>query len=137
MKVFIDTNIILDVLQKRAVFQESSLAIMQMAINQEIDLFASPLSFATCFYVLRRELGKEETLQSLRYIKSFIEMTTMDNNQGSRALSSDMPDFEDMLQFESAIASGCDVLVTRNGKHFPKDRIPILTPTEFLNQYAE
>lgn len=136
MKIFIDTNIILDVLQNRTAFRESSMAIMQMAINKDINLFASPLSFATCFYILRRELGRDATLQSLRSIKSFIEMTTMDNSQVSRALSSDMPDFEDMLQFESAIASGCDVIVTGNGKHFPQEWIPILTPSEFLDQYT-
>ncbi len=46
-------------------------------------------------------------------------------------------DFEDMLQYESANAANCDVIITRNGKHFPQDNIQIMTPTEFLEQYTE
>ena len=46
-----------------------------------------------------------------------------------------MPDFEDMLQFESAYATGCDVIITRNKKHSPKDAIQVLEPEEFFDCY--
>lgn len=46
-----------------------------------------------------------------------------------------MPDFEDMLQFESAYAAGCDVIITRNKKHFPQDAIQVLEPEEFFDCY--
>ena len=105
MKVFVDTNIILDVLQERTEFLQDSLTVIQMGGDKCIDLFASPLTFATCHYILRKEFDKK-------------------------------PDFEDMLQYESATANNCDVIVTRNGKHFPKGITPILTPKEFLARYT-
>ena len=136
MKVFIDTNVIMDVLLKRTDFMQDSMDIMQMGIDSDIDLFASPLTFATCHYLLRKVVGKKNAVETLRSIKSFIELTDMDDTQGTNALFSEMPDFEDMLQFESAVANGCDVIVTRNGKHFPQNPIPVLTPAQFLSQYT-
>lgn len=137
MKVFIDTNIILDVLQERNEFLKDSLSVLQMGKDGSISLYASPLTFATCHYILQKNYDKMFAIQSLRTIKSFIEITTMDDEQCFRALYSDMPDFEDLLQFESATAYGCDSIVTRNGKHFPKEPLSILTPTEFMNLYTE
>ena len=62
----------------------------------------------------------------------------MDDVQVSNALNSDLPDFEDMLQYEAAVANGCDVIVTRDRKrHFPQDGIPILSPESFLEYYAK
>ena len=135
MKVFIDTNIILDILLERPEFVQPAMDILQMGIDKEIELFATPLTFATCYYLLRKEIGKKDAQVALQAIKSFVEMTSMDDKQGTRALFSEMPDFEDMLQYESALANRCNVIVTRNGKHFPLDSLPILTPTQFLSEY--
>ena len=61
----------------------------------------------------------------------------MDNQQYENALNSEMPDFEDMLQYEAAIASGCEVIVTRDKKrHFPAYGIPILSPEKFLESFV-
>ena len=55
----------------------------------------------------------------------------------SGALNSNMPDFEDMLQYEAALAEGCEVIVTRDvNRHFPTDIIPILAPIAFLDKFA-
>lgn len=60
----------------------------------------------------------------------------MDDIQVTDALSSNMPDFEDMLQYEAAVAAKCDVIVTRDKKrHFPNNGVPILSPEAFLNNY--
>lgn len=63
----------------------------------------------------------------------------MDDEQVSDALGSGMPDFEDMLQYEAALASKCDVIVTRDKKrHFPQDgRIPVMSPETFLNDFFQ
>ena len=54
----------------------------------------------------------------------------------SEALGSDMPDFEDMLQYKAAVSAKCDVIITRDKKrHFPSNGIPILSPEDFLNEF--
>ena len=71
----------------------------------------------------------------MQLISNYIELTTMDAAQCHHALFSQMPDFEDMLQFESAYAAGCDLIITRNKKHFPQDAIQLLEPAEFFDCY--
>ena len=136
MKVFIDTNVILDMLLDRTEFVRAATDIFQMGIEKSIELYATPLTFATCHYILRKEVGKEKAQEALCAIKAIVTTAYMDDTQLTNALHGNMPDFEDMLQYESAIANACDIIVTRNGKHFPKDRIPIMTPSQFLSQYT-
>ena len=126
----------MDVLLERTEFMQDSLDVLQMGIDKAVELLATPLTFANCYYLLRKEIGKENTLKALQSLKSFTELTYMDDEQVTNALFSDMPDFEDMLQYESAIANRCDMIITRNVKHFPQDSLPVLTPTQFLTLYT-
>ena len=76
--------------------------------------------------------------RGLRFIKSHLVIAMMDDAQCERALNSDMPDFEDMLQYEAAEAAGCEVIVTRDRKrHFPSTGIPVMSPEQFLYSLAE
>lgn len=102
MKVFIDTNILIDFIARREQFYQTAANLINLGIKGDIKLYATPLSYAT---------------------------------QCNNALFAAMPDFEDMLQFESAYAAGCDVIITRNKKHFPQDAIQLLEPEEFFNCY--
>ena len=99
-------------------------------------MYATPLTFANCVYTARKNVGYEKAVNGLKTLKSYVKTATMDDVQVNEALYSDMPDFEDMLQYKSAIASRCDVIVTRDKKrHFPQDGIPVLSPEDFLNDY--
>lgn len=49
-----------------------------------------------------------------------------------KGLNSDFSDFEDAVQYFSALQSGCTVIITRNGKDFRKSTIPIMTADEYL-----
>ncbi|MBQ3829102.1 MAG: PIN domain-containing protein [Aeriscardovia sp.] len=136
MKIFLDTNILLDIFLERGDFLEDALSILQLGIDKNVELSASPLTFATCHYILQKERNKREATEILRALKPFVTMTTMDEAQGCKALYSNMPDFEDMLQLESAFAANCDMIITRNKKHFPKEPVTVLTPSEFWEFYG-
>ena len=131
-KVFVDTNVLLDVMEQREGFYIESSEIMQLGYDKKILIYTTSLSFANCYYILRKVIGKEKAMETLRFFKTFITIAPMDNPLCEQALSAIAPDFEDMLQYEAAIASKCDVLVTRDQKHFPKDSIPVLSPHEFI-----
>ena len=90
------------------------------------------LSYATCAFISKKVLGYDGAIKALQIIDQYVYVANMDGKQCSDALFSTMPDFEDMLQFEAAYAAGCDVIVTRNKKHFPQDVIPILSPDELF-----
>jgi len=134
MKVFLDTNILIDVLARREGFFEAACNVINLGIMGEIALCTTSMAFATTVFVTRKVLGYTNAITALKSLEDYIAIVPMDALQCHDALHSSMPDFEDMLQYEAAKASGCDTLVTRNKKHFPKDGIPVLTPTEFLCQ---
>lgn len=137
MKVFLDTNILLDIIEGREKFLIPALNIFNLGMNGDIEMFTTSLTFANCMYVAKKNVGHAKAVEGLRFLKKYVRIATMDDRQCVRALNSDMPDFEDMLQYEAALAEGCDVIVTRDAnRHFPTDIIPILNPEEFLNKYA-
>lgn len=134
MKVFIDTNILIDFIAKREEFFVHAANIINLGIKGDLQLYATPLSFATCVFVGRKVLGYDGVIKAMQVLERFIEVTEMNAVQCHNALFSSMPDFEDMLQFESARQAGCDVIVTRNKKHFPSNGFSVLTPAELFSQ---
>lgn len=137
MKVFLDTNILLDIIEAREPFMMPALNVFDLGVRGSIEMYASSLTFANCMYVARKHVGYEKVLEGLKFIKRYVRIAAMDDNQCQRALNSKMPDFEDMLQFEAACAAGCEVIVTRDtNRHFPINQIPVLSPEQFLNTYV-
>jgi predicted nucleic acid-binding protein len=136
MRVFLDTNILLDIIEARQKFLLASSNVFDLGIKRRIELFATPLTFANCVYAARKNVGYENAIRGLKALKVYVKTTAMDDNQVTDALCSDMPDFEDMLQYKSAEAAGCDVIITRDKKrHFPQEGLPVLSPEAFLNEY--
>lgn len=131
-KVFIDTNIILDVMAQREPFNVAANAVLKLGIEEKILLCATPLTFANCVYILKRSYKHPDPVSVLKAYKQYIVALPMTNEQCDRALNSGQSDFEDMLQYESALEAHCEYLVTRNQKHFPKDTMPIVTAEELL-----
>lgn len=110
-KVFLDTNIILDVMTQRKPFNVPANTIMKMGIEGKIRLCATPLTFANCTYILRSSYKLANSINIIKAYKQYIYALTMDDEQCCNALNSDMPDFEDMLQYQAAIAAECDYLL--------------------------
>lgn len=136
MRVFLDTNILLDIIEGRQKFLLASSNVFDLGVRGVIQMFSTPLTFANCVYTARKNVGYEQAVNGLRCLKSYVRTAVMDDDQVTDALCSDLPDFEDMLQYEAAIAAKCDVIVTRDKKrHFPNDGLPVLSPEVFLNEF--
>lgn len=138
IKVFIDTNILIDVLLGRKNFLLQSSNIFQLADNEEIELYATALSFVNALYVSRKELGKDLALQKLKDFHDILRTAPMDDGELDKALLMGDKDFEDNLQYCSAVSAGCEVIVTRNIKDFPADdKIRVMLPGDFLDSLVE
>ena len=136
MRVFLDTNILLDIIEGRQLFLLASSNVFDLGIRGLIEMFATPLTFANCVYTARKNVGYEQAVKGLKSLKSYVKTAVMDDAQVTDALNSGMPDFEDMLQYEAALAAKCDVIVTRDKKrHFPIGGLSVLSPEVFLNTY--
>ena len=133
MKLFWDTNVMLDFLGERTPFYISAAKIATLADKREVKVIASALSYATISYFLTKYEGIEKTKDKLRKFKVISEICELDELIIEKGLNSDFSDFEDSLQYFSALRTECDIIITRNGKDFKKSQIPVMTPDEFLH----
>lgn len=133
MKVFLDTNILMDFVEKR-VNREYAETIIELGKAGIIQLFASYLSYANMGYILRHRT-QEERYRMIRNVRKITTVLPCDDSQLDKALITPVKDYEDMLQYQCALAAGCDVIITNNKRDFYGFcQLPFLTSEEFLLQ---
>ena len=134
MNVFLDTNILLEIVLARKE-QADCQQILQAGIDEEINISASFLTFANMAYILQRnKIPRTQVYQIMRTMESKITVLPMDDNQLRMALRHEVKDFEDMLQYQNAIAGQCDCIVTINTGDFSEfSNLPIYSPAELLD----
>ena len=130
-RIFLDTNIIIDYLSKRIPFGEAAKQIFTISPRNN-QLCISALSFTTIYYVLRKHFDHPNLLQMLSDLQQIVEVLPTDDAIISLAIHSDFKDFEDAVQYYTALAANVSVIVTRNPKDFVHSTIPVYAPTEFL-----
>ncbi len=132
-RVFIDTNVMLDLLGERPPFYEPIAKIATLAEKERLTLVVSPISFATVNYFLSKFENPKIAREKLRKFKILCEICAIDEQTIEKALNSSIKDFEDALQYFGATESECEIIITRNGKDFKKSLLPIMTAKEFLS----
>jgi len=132
-RLLIDTNIVIDLLSKREKFYDEAAALFSRADKKELVLTITSLTFANTNYILTKLKSAKEAREILRKFKVLVELLNLDDKVTELALSDEsFPDFEDGLQYYSAIENQIDVIITRNKKDFKNSKIPILSTKEFL-----
>ena len=132
MRLLIDGNIILDVLQNREPHVTDSAKVWKLCETDQMEGYVSGLTFSNLVYIMRKELNPEkinEVFSSLRLIFRFTDMTVSDM---AKAAELQWDDFEDALQAVTAARIHADNIITRNVKDYKKSKIIAFTPTEFL-----
>ena len=137
MKIFIDTNILLDVFQNRAPYVDDSIQIWALAESRKAEVFISAISFNNIFYIMRKHEGMKCAQRAVEVLNSNFSMVPLVQNIIGKAIMAKMPDFEDAIQFFSALSIDADCIITRNVKDFPADILPVFTPEAFLTQFKE
>ncbi len=132
-KIFIDSDIILDVLSKREPFYNSAAILFSLIEKGQIRGYTSPIIFSNVHYVLRKRISKDNTITSLKYLKSLVDVLPVDKRTIESALDSEFDDFEDAIQYFCAERNGINYFITRNKIDYKKAQINILTAKEFLS----
>ena len=123
--LFLDTNVIIDFIADRKPFSEVAAILFDLAEKKQISLFMSALSYSNIYYIIKKNCSHKEMLMILQDLETIVE--TMD------ALKSDFNDFEDAIQYQTAISNNdMDAIVTRNTKDFSKSKLAIFTPGEIV-----
>jgi predicted nucleic acid-binding protein len=131
-KIFLDTNIVLDLLGEREPFYKPTAKLFTLADKHLIKLFVSGLSFVNIHYILSKSYGTINTQIKLRQLKALVEVVALDDFIISQSLNTTMQDFEDATQYFCALQADCSVLLTRNAKDFRNSQIPIMNVDEYL-----
>lgn len=129
----IDTNIVIDLLSNREGFYDDAAFLFSQADRKEIILTISTLTFANTNYILSKLKSAKEAREILRKFKVLVKLLNLDDKITELALSDEsFHDFEDGLQYYSAIENAVDIIITRNKKDFKNSKLPVLTAKEYL-----
>ena len=134
-KLFLDTNIILDLLANRIPFYIEAAELFSLADKKKIKLSISSLCLADTHYILSKQNPDLEVRKILRKFKVLVNVLPLDNKIADLALNSEFHDFEDAIQYYTAIENDQDIIITRNQQDFRDNKIPIMTAGEFIKSF--
>ena len=135
MRVFVDTDIILDLLLAREPFFPAATRLFLLLQDEKMEGYVSPLSFSNLFYILRKAISGVEAIAALRKLKLLMRVLSVDEQTIDLALASSFSDFEDAIQYYAALSNDVDAIVTRNKEDYKTAKIPVLTADECIQVY--
>jgi predicted nucleic acid-binding protein len=132
-RIFVDTDVIIDFLIDRKPFSEQAARILTLSEYKSIQVCVSALTFANCYYVLKKYSSHSNVIAKLSQLAEIVEINDVTKKSILDSLKSDFKDFEDAIQNETAKSgSKVKVLITRNIKDYQNSDLSILTPELFL-----
>ena len=131
-KLFVDTDIILDIFLARKPHVEFAKIVFGLAEKGLVSLHTSSLIFSNLDYILSRQLSKPVAKQILQRLKLIVTILGVDAHTIDLALSSIFNDFEDAIQHYCAIQNNIPLILTRNIKDYKKGHVPVMTPEEYV-----
>lgn len=132
--IFVDTNIVIDLLAKREPFYKEAQDLFTLGDKNEVNLFISSLTFANAYYSIVRHHKEVDAKKYLSKFKVLVTILSLEDKAIELALASDFKDFEDGLQYFTAMDNEADVIITRNKKDFANAKIPVMTAEEYLSR---
>lgn len=134
MKVFLDANVIIDVVQNRTDFVEASSKVLQLGLDGECELCASDITFTTVSYYARKNRTPEQLYDVLQSLREIVDVAPSGKGAIDWALRQKSKDFEDAVQYYAALRSGAEYIVSRNVRDYPYDDIIVISPQDFLKE---
>jgi predicted nucleic acid-binding protein len=132
MIVLVDTNILLDVLQRRDPHYPAAERVWKFVEERMIDGFVSAISFNNIFYIARKQAGVDKAMEAVVQVRKVFRIAPLDEQAIDRAVDMGLSDFEDAIQSAAAARVRADYLVTRNVKDFASAGVQAVTADELL-----
>ena len=136
-KVFVDTNIVLDLLLMRKLFYQPAARLFSLADKKIIDVCISALTFTTVHYIMLKQIGDEKARKTLAKLRTLITLLPVNDKIIDQALISAFTDFEDAVQYYSAVSAGLPILLTRNIKDYQNTDISVMSVVDYLKIYKK
>ena len=131
-RVFVDSDSMLDLLDEKHPYSEDAGRLFSRADQKRLKLMVSSLSFSNIHYVLRKRYAGDESRKLLSRFKVLVQVLAVDDKIIELALSSSFGDFEDAIQYYTAIENKASVIITRNLKDYKFSSIPVMTAESYM-----
>ena len=136
MKVFLDANILVSVLNKEYPMFTYSARVLSLADNTKYEIYTSPICLAIAFYFAEKKSGRKEAKKKISLIASKIKVADADQKIVLQAADDkSVDDFEDGLEYYSALKAGCKWIVTEDKNDFHFSKMPVVTARQFLEEH--
>jgi predicted nucleic acid-binding protein len=130
--VLLDTNVIVDVALERQPHFEASQQVLLLVEQGQIEGYISASTFSDLYYIIRRSRGREWTTDFLNWLVTYCQVAIVNEAVIRMALTANFRDFEDAIQYSTAVVNQLDAIVTRNPQDFPVTTPRILTPEQLI-----
>ena len=132
-KIFLDSDVLLDLFIEREPHHTIAQRLLTVLKRKGLQCYTSPIVLANVNYILAKAKGREYSIGKLRSLRALLNVLQIDERIVDAAVASPQTDFEDTLQLQCALANGIDTLITRNVRPYPKARIQIVDPMQYLS----
>lgn len=136
MKVMLDTNVALDLLQERQPFVADALHVFALGEAGKVELLLSTDAISTIFSIVGKNKNAAIAREAVAKLLDFVSLVSLDEHAVLRGMSLDFEDVEDALVAAVAGKEQASVIVTRNEKDFKNSPVPVQSPAAFLAFYA-
>jgi len=136
MKILIDTNVIIDILEQRAPFFEDSYTVLQLALQGKLNALMSAGAVTDVYYIIKKSIrDAKKAKDKILALKALVTICDTTAHDIDTALSLNIIDFEDAVVSAVSIRERVDYIVTRNEKDFGNSPVPAISPNQFLHLY--
>jgi predicted nucleic acid-binding protein len=131
--LFLDTNVIIDVLANRKPYVDSSSKLFDLAVKGKVTLYVSALSYSNIYYIIRKHATHRQLLAILKDLENMTETLDVTKEIVVRSIQSGFKDFEDAIQYETAKSTKkVDAIITLDPRGFKASELTVLTPDEAI-----
>ena len=124
-----DTNVLFDFLTDRKPFSDQAEILFEYKRQKKINIYVSAISFNNLYYIINKISGHKTAINLLEELADLVNIVPLDNDITQRSLKSNFSDFEDAIQYNSALREkAIEGIITRNSKDFKKSELPVLSP---------
>ena len=136
MKIFLDANVLVSVLNKEYPFFSYASRILSLTEKKNFQLFTSPICLAIAFYFAEKKSGAALAGKKIALLVTNIHIAPSNKDAVFKTISNrKIIDFEDGLEYYSALESGCQTIITEDKGDFYFSEIEVLSCREFMEKY--
>nr|WP_228036300.1 PIN domain-containing protein [Microcystis sp. LEGE 00066] len=128
----VDTNIIIDIALERQPYFTNSETVLAFVEQGQIEGYISASTISDLYYLIRKQKGRDLTIEFLQEILTFCQIATVNKAAIIMAFITNFQDFEDSIQYSTAVVNKLDAIITRNPQDFPIITPRIITPEQLI-----